>query len=127
MTGLLELAARCEAAIAEQQAPLLIEAFDLTNWRSRAKGRLVEHNPQWWRFDKMIRAEAFESAAMTLVPEGHDTQVHLFFGRDGEGSAIVTPLKRIGLPRIFAATPALALTAAALRSRAALVDKVSEI
>ena len=59
-------------------------------------------------------------AAMTLVPEGHDMQIHLFAGRGGEASCIVTQLKRIGLPRIFAASPALAITAAALRARAAM-------
>lgn len=56
-------------------------------------------------------------AAMTLVPEGMMFQVYR--GDMGEGSAIVTRLKQIGLPRVFAATPALALTAAALRTLAA--------
>lgn len=58
-------------------------------------------------------------AAMTLVPDGNDVQVHLYFGREGEGAAIVSPLKRINLPRVFAATPALALCVAALRARSA--------
>lgn len=63
------LADRVEKANAEQQASFLIEAFDLVDWRSRNRGRVIEHNPRWFRFDKMIRAEAYESAAMTLLPD----------------------------------------------------------
>lgn len=73
-------------------------------------------------FFRVPRYTTSLDAAMSLVPEGHDTQVYLFFGRNGEGSAIVTPLKRIGLPRIFAATPALALCAAALKARSLTVE-----
>jgi hypothetical protein len=118
VNALIALAERVEAASADEQATLLIEAFDLIDWRSKpgAAGS-VRYNPRWFKFDKMIRAEAYESAAMMLVPEGMGYGVAdpkngvrpsgLIF--DGQGLAIERR----------AATPSLALTAAALRARAA--------
>jgi hypothetical protein len=62
------------------------------------------------------RYTASLDAAMTLVPDRYDA--HLYCCGDGEASAIVTTRKTVGQPRLFAATPALALCAAALRARA---------
>jgi hypothetical protein len=55
-------------------------------------------------------------AALQLVPEGQDAIVRRF--PDGRGGAHVYPAMRATLPSLKAATPALALTAAALRARA---------
>lgn len=62
-------------------------------------------------------------AAMSLVPDECLAQV--WRGLDGEGSATCSPLKRINLPRIFAATPAIALCAAALRALAKESDNAN--
>lgn len=63
------------------------------------------------------RFTASIDAALMLVPEGHDVHVNLYFGRNGEGAAVVSKLKQINLPRTFAPTPALALCIAALKAR----------
>ena len=117
-----ELAERCEKATAEQQASLLIEAFDLTNWRSRHRlGGAVHHNPEWMAFDRLIRASGFLDAAMTLAPEGwHTSDFHQ--GPSGGNWWKLSTIR--GTDTYYtsvagkAGSPALALTAAALRARA---------
>ncbi|MDB5707824.1 MAG: hypothetical protein JWN66_4940 [Sphingomonas bacterium] len=116
---LLELAARCESASGadrELDAEIALACgwitFDLPGFGKRwqrGHGTVVRHHPDF---------SASLDAAMTLVPEGHDAQIFLYCGREGEGSAIVSATKAVNLPRVFAATPALALTAAALKALA---------
>lgn len=115
---MLALAERVEKATADQQAPLLIEAFDLVDWRQRRRGQIIENNPNWFRFDKMIRAEAYESAAMALVPEGLRGLEYEISVGGRKCSAWV-----YGAPRCHAATPALALVSAALRARHAEIEE----
>ena len=63
-------------------------------------------------FMKFVRAEAWLDAAMTLVPEGQSITL------DTRAPAAATVAGTDAW--VYAATPALALTAAALRARAAL-------
>lgn len=123
--SLLELAERCEGASADEQATLLIEAFDLIDWRSKP-GRsagITQHNPRWFKFDKMIRAEAYESAAMMLVPEGDDISGERFRLEHWNAASVIHAAHVRatawvpGAIRVYAASPALALTAASLRAR----------
>ena len=60
---LLALAERCEQATADQQRELLLEAFEALTAEFVA-------TPSAIRFVQMLDAEAYESAAMTLVPKG---------------------------------------------------------
>jgi hypothetical protein len=126
-----ELAERVENATADEQRTILGEVWHTLFPRP---SELVA-SPQHWnkrlnRFRKMLDAEAFESAAMTLAPEGwHLT--HSGEGRfmtrgriavtletwdveqAGDGSDIhTTPNRRHGVAQTFP----LALCAAALRA-----------
>jgi hypothetical protein len=109
MGKLIELAERCEKAGAEEQRALLDEAWDAlgpaVNWTA-AQAR---------RFGMMMDADAYESAAMLLVPEGWD---YLICRVDGEIQCEIGPsnsFKNVGL--VNAATPALAICASSLRAR----------
>jgi hypothetical protein len=128
------LAARAEAADPSEQREVLNAAFRaihgekpprvlggsdaLTSW-------LYRYNP----FFKMLDAEAYESAAMMLVPEGWS--VFLLRLPEGRGEASLLEFgepdekgkrwRRAGMidtGRRTASTPALALVAAYLRARA---------
>lgn len=141
---LLELAGRCEAASADETASLLIEAFDLTNWRTKRNGSLVTHNPEWFAFDKLIRAGAFLDAALTLRPEDWRIgfEENASCDEPGKSYAWCWPFESTYDPdwqmgqegqqsnpdgqKGYAATPALALTAAALRARALTKDQSNE-
>lgn len=129
MTDLHKLAERAAAGSAEQQADLLADAWD-------ALGPIARWSaPQVRRFGMMIDAGAYESAALMMVPEDSGFQIDnglshwialgdkaALCGRatidypkpdyDGNGDSWISV-------RVLAATPALALTAAALRARAA--------
>jgi hypothetical protein len=105
------LADRCEAASAEQQHDLLAEAF------SALTGAFVA-TPSAIRFMRILGAEAYLDAAMTLVPEGLKL---LMDQQDGEEWAVSVWADQITpLVQSHAATPALALTAACLRARSAM-------
>ena len=113
LDALTELAERCEKATAEQQRELLLEAFETLTAAFVA-------TPSAIKFVRMLDAEAYESAAMTLVPEGwtYDAyqgpsgQPHRWKLRTiGDGDKFYTEVEA------KAATPALALCAAALRAR----------
>lgn len=69
----LELADACEKATADRQADLLSDAWDLIAPTFR-HDELPEKARQ---FGRMIDAKAFESAAITLVPEGWNAQIGL--------------------------------------------------
>lgn len=122
---LLSLAERVEAASTYETASLLIEAFDLTNWRSKRRDSLVTHNPQWFAFDKLICHRGFLDAVMSLVPEGWQWEVKstgealVYDDRSSDGSGYVEFAGD-------AATPALALLAAALRAHASQSQEPSK-
>lgn len=121
--AMLELAERAESAPADEQYQLLTDAFVLVHGPLQTNPRpgIVAHNPRWFGFKKMLDALAYESAAMTLVPEGGSFEV----GSRGERGkpyarcifAHPDPTK-LGIRTGRGATPAQALTAACLRSLA---------
>jgi hypothetical protein len=112
---LLVLAERVEQATADQQAELLADAWDalgpIANWTG----------DQARRFGMMMDAEAFESAAMSLVPDGWCVFLNAYV--DGAEVALeddrVDPVR---FPSVHAeaVTPALALVSASLRAMAAM-------
>jgi hypothetical protein len=101
-TTLLALAERCEQAAGPDQKAAMLAVVDALGLPS----------DQHYRAVRMIEIGAYESAAITLVPEGWFWEV-----RD-DGVAWVTRPDG-GMPGT-AAAPALALGAAALRARAAM-------
>jgi len=121
---LVELAARVKAATAEQQAELLNDAFAVVFGPPK---RVMDDDGVWLelrvRFDGLLKWRAFESAAMTLVPEGWDWSAGTGRGT-GWATLGLKVTDRIGgssddeISR-EASTPALALVAACLRARAA--------
>jgi hypothetical protein len=83
------------------------------------------------RYRKPIAYTASLDAAMTLVPEDADAGGERFRLEHWNGSGVHAAHVRAsawvaGAARVYAATPALALTAAALRARAAIVDRSGE-
>lgn len=109
MTAYAALAAQCEGAEASEQREFLKRAF-------RALPRVEEYYWQrsdWGLFNRLLCAEAFVDAAIMLVPEGLTALIDTrcaharIYQSDGE-------VGHTGL----AVTPALALTAAALKARA---------
>jgi hypothetical protein len=121
------LAQRCEQATAGQQADLIEDAFRYfyppPNRMYSDATRLVYTRP-WlaWseRFDRieaMLTAEAYESAALTLVPEGWCLNG---VSENGEGLFYGELRKtNVGDAHSTAPTLALAITAVALRAHAA--------
>lgn len=112
--ALLELAERCEKASADEQRALIWEC-GLALRRAGDRMRAL--------FD----AGGFESAALTLVPEGWDTHLHIHATIDGSALAFLTDRGWLNekpdgrLLQADAATPALALCAASLRAHAAMI------
>lgn len=115
-----ELIARLEAATADHQRELLFEAFEAVHPYPGHEHYLVDEIDWTWdrlrqRFAAMVAAEAYESAALTLVPEGGTAVFHLFNHRDGFWEC---DLGSTGPDfRGQAATPALAIAAATLRAK----------
>lgn len=121
---LVELAERCEKATAEQQRELLLEAFETLTAAFVA-------TPSAIKFVRMLDAEAYESAAMTLVPEW--AKLHFLQDTEYDNPAEKTwsanlrareeKAREPGFGsewQSWCATPALALCAAALRARASI-------
>lgn len=116
MTDHSDLIARIEAGTADQQRELLIEA-----------GRLVFDDRQgrnddgrkWSAFCAMLDAEAYESAALMLVPEGLVWCVLTDFGLPGRARlwGSVLPGQADSGWTADGATPALAICAAALSAK----------
>jgi len=114
------LAERCEAATGAdrelfEQAWLAVFIrtggdLNIANWPASLKER-------WDRFSALLDAGAYLDAAMTLVPEGWSRRTENWNGVESaklqRGATVVSS---------EAATPALALTAACLRSIAHLED-----
>lgn len=113
---LLALAERCEKAKGEEQYELLCKAHLLV----RGLKRYVRDD-----FARMLDSGAYESAALSLVPEGWRFSVDNAFGR---GSAVCGAIvnntafaKNAQLGD--ATTPALALTAACCRAHHAMKEQ----
>jgi hypothetical protein len=116
---LIALAERCERAEASEQRALLTQAFEVVHGRQLAAGWETEdgrcETNARLKFDRMLDAGAFESAAMTLVPEGCGGSFTFF--KDGTAKAFVWQPYPLAI-EVRAATITLALCAAALRARA---------
>ena len=115
---LVKLAERCEAATGDEQRELLREAFDLA-----FPGEGPNTNRRG-RFDTMLACKAYESAAMTLVPEGWEfvrLERRRSWPDDPRGDRQLLEAEMMephgsGYSKTSAPTAALALTAAALRA-----------
>lgn len=134
-----DLAERIEAAGVDEQRAMLEEAFSIL-FPAPDSGQAMAHkngwgniiaphqsngaNPispaflSWWkikqRFTTMLDAEAYESAAMMLVPEGWDWGCG---GHDDPWGWVCPPDREYNESmKAHAATPALALAAAAIRA-----------
>lgn len=133
MTDLASLAARCEAADGGEAAILykawnMIARTDATFRRFACTAIDATGTTQAGRFAALVDAGAYLDAAMTLVPEWYRLQLSDWddetLRTHGPWQAILTPPGRRcdfseWMPRCdHAATPALALCAAALRARA---------
>jgi hypothetical protein len=138
VTALETLAQRCEAATADEQREILTAAWEAIHGPS-----LVPISPHhvgaakgWTRFQRMLIVEAYESAAMTLVPEGwQGSRLHWWTGSKAVCELVETHLvdgqwvREIGwLGRATgeAETCALALCAASLRARNAEPKEMGE-
>ena len=130
MSALLDLAKRCEEATGpdrELDGQIWIACLaDAASRKAYIDGLAVSQSEADWRLDYMMGGFCPTSsldAAMTLVPEGMGWFVSTTGPEDDE-----RPYALVGNPHTetdtskgaSAATPALALTAAALRARAAM-------
>ena len=116
MTDTQALIARLEAATADQQRELLIEAFEAFHPYPGPRHYLFTEIDWSWdrlhdRFMRMLDAEAYESAALTLAPEGWGwawdiDEIAVLTELDGDGV-------EIGTHHLFA----LAIVIAALRAK----------
>lgn len=107
---LVELAARCEAALRQD------DAIDLAiaDWCYR-NGKLgINYEPSLWLERNCWEPTGSLDSAMTLVPVGAQMQFQNFGDTGGRSMRLVAPNERF----VSAATPALALCSAALRARA---------
>lgn len=123
MDKLLELAERVQKAEASEQRELLERAYEAVHGSSLSRDVIgavdvVERNGgRANRFRRMLDAGAYESAALTLKPEGWGWSL---CDEQGQGAATVSPNRDMGDQySSHAATPALALLAAICRARAA--------
>jgi hypothetical protein len=118
MTDLIGLAERCEQALETHQVMLLWEAWEAIN--GKAEPIAIDRWPGWrmpeaWeRFKSMVNAHAYLDAAMTLV-NGMGGEVTFF--KDGTAKAFLWQPYPMAI-EAKAATAALALCAAALRTHA---------
>lgn len=104
---------RVEAAEEAVQAPWLKRAIDAA-WKARWITDAV-----WRRADELLQAGAYLDAAVSLVPSGCEWQVHSANAFGGAMAGLFLNGRRNGERAHWArdcATPALALTAAALRA-----------
>ena len=123
---LLELADRIERGAATQQREALQEAWLLIHPEPPLGG--AEDWLDWQRkrewFDRLLDAGGFESAGMSLLPKpppspfGDYWKVETYTENGVLAEHVRASAWVIGARRVYAATPSLALTAAALRSRA---------
>lgn len=102
---LIALAERCEAAGAGEQEELLEYAWLLVNCEHETPDDSDEMMGLFDRLRAMLAVEAYESAALMLVPEG-------------KGFVVMGNGAKVGGCIAASSTPALAIVAAALRARA---------
>lgn len=120
---LLALAERVEAATVEQQRGLLTDAFHAINGfhPGGRDGQAAAWEVLRMRFYGLIDAGGFLDAAMTMLDDSYVWGVSKQErnpGRNYYYQASAMPFGPIAPGEATAATPALALTAAALRARA---------
>ena len=116
-----ELIARLEAATADHQRELLFEAFEAVHPYPGHEHYLVDEIDWTWDrlrqpFIAMLDAEAYESAALTLVPPDW----HLILqgvNQSWNADLRSTPFGTGGYAGGFSSTPALAICIAALRAK----------
>ena len=113
---LLALAARVDVATGADR--MIDEAISpALGWLAPKPPLRSWRTPQGYRAsDGVPRYTASLDAALTLVPEGWDWAVTKGFGESALAAA--SPANSVATVETQAATPALALTAAALRARA---------
>lgn len=131
MTDLIELAERIEAANGDEArfpGDLIRKAWEALNGGHDYLEGLTDTDSRarWFtarsRLNALIDAGAYLDAAMTLIPEGCVWRLNKTFVNAGCNIFAKDPFREIArCPR--AATPALALTAASLRARAAQEKK----
>ena len=119
----LSLIERCECAERSDQAQILADAFALLKGPPQTRrGSIVQHHPQLFAFEKMVRAEAFESAAIFLLPEGAIWRRYSDFGASVYAASPYNAKAQVrhdGFTPVFA----LGLVSAALRMAVAPILK----
>ena len=114
---LLALAERCEKATAEQQRELLEAAYTAIFGHPPVHEYRQPDGQRVTAFLRMLDAEAFESAAMTLLPEGW--RIDYYTDCDADGGRLCLLMVFAGeLVAGSAATRALTYLAAILRALA---------
>lgn len=116
-----DLIARLEAATADEQRELLLEAFEAIHPYPGPDHYLKPDIDWTWdrlreRFVKMLDAEAYESAALTLVPEGWNWAVWMRHDWRKHSAQVWHRERESSTKHGDAATPALAIVIAALRA-----------
>ena len=117
-----DLIAKLEAAPEAQQELVFLEVLELARNRNWINDDTHERARQW------VINGAYLSAAEVLVPEKYAWRLQEVVG---SGMAIVAPEgKKWNFPKIHAATPALAITIAAMKAhdsqRTDTVDEVNQ-
>ena len=116
---LLDLAAQCETATADQRRELLVKGWEAVHGERPC---LIGWDLGSWLttfipFSTMLDAKAYESAALMMVPEGgFGSLIEGVFpdGAVGFCAVVTLPTRAEG----YAPTPALAILAARLRAAA---------
>lgn len=122
------LTSRIETAGPEQQRESMEEAWEALNPIPDGRhpvSKAGEYARRWFSFTAMLDAQAYESAAMLLVPEGCGVYLNRYWSGSHVGPVWSAELVFGGIPsdprRVFdcfdAATPALALAAACIRAK----------
>lgn len=120
---LLALAERCEAAEESEQRRLLEEAFSLVHPGLQFPAPRPYSPPQLARFAHMLDANAFESAAMLLIPPGvaeWHCGKHYKAGKGRARMVLHSAAQNPIYTLVRSTCPALALVAASLKARAAM-------
>lgn len=105
---------RLEGATADEQRELLIAAYGAIHGLNPCLEDGLPTQEGAHRFLAMLDAEAYESAALTLVPAHCSCAVYVH--SDGKGGAEVSAM--FGQRAADAPTPALAICIASLKARA---------
>lgn len=107
--------AACEKASADDQALGINRAFEIVSWRCQLLASVITWNPDWLHLQKLLDLGAFEQAGLMLLPTGATWRIT----RNLQSSTAI--VDHAGTRHgATAATPALAMAAAALQLKAAL-------